>query len=69
MISEFTKDLKKKKFKEIQRTEFDPSNLYFIQKPLIPTIRGKILRNMKKRYHKPIRNVVTAKNRETLLSS
>lgn len=63
MTSEFTKDLKKIKFREIQRVEFDPSNLYIIQKPLIPTIRGKILRNLRKRYHKPIRNVVISKNR------
>jgi hypothetical protein len=65
MMSEFTKNLKKSKFKEIQRTEFDPSNLYLIQKPLIPTIRGKILRNMKKRYNRPIRNVVTSRSRPT----
>lgn len=59
MISDFTKNLKKIKYKEIQRIEFDPSNLYVIQKPLIPTIRGKIFKNMKKRYRRPIRNVVT----------
>ena len=65
MTSEFTKNLKKIKFREIQRIQFDPSNYYIIQKPLIPTIRGKILRNMKKRYIRPIRNVVTCKDRET----
>ena len=65
MTSDFTKNLKKIKFIEIKREEFDPSNMYFIQKPLIPTIRGKILKNMKKRYRKPIRNVVTCKNRES----
>ena len=67
MISDFTKNLKKIKFKEIQRIEFDPSNFYIIQKPLIPTIRGKIFKNMKKRYHRPIRNVVTC-NRATSLN-
>jgi hypothetical protein len=56
MISEFTKNSKKNRIKEIQRINFDPSNYYFIQKPLIPTIRGKILKNMKKRYIRPIRN-------------
>ncbi len=61
MMSDFTKNLKKLKYKEIQRIEFDPSDLYVIQKPLIPTIRGKILKNMKKRYKRPIRNVVTGK--------
>ena len=65
MTSDFTKNLKKIKFIKIKREEFDPSNMYFIQKPLIPTIRGKILKNMKKRYRKPIRNVVTCKNRES----
>lgn len=61
MTSEFTKNLERKKFIEIQRIYFDPSNLYFVQKPLITTIRGKILKNMKKRYKRPIRNVVTGK--------
>lgn len=68
MISEFTKNLKKNRIKEIQRIHFDPSNFYFIQKPLIPTIRGKILKNMKKRYIRPIRNVVSIKSRVSSLN-
>ena len=63
MTSDFTKNLKKIKFKEIQRIQFDPSYYYFIQKPLIPTIRGKILKNMKKRYNRPIRRIVTSNNK------
>ena len=68
MTSNFTKNLKKIKYKEIQRTHFDPSNFYLIQKPLIPTIRGKIFKNMKRRYIRPIRNVVTSKNRPNSLN-
>ena len=63
MTSDFTKNLKKIKFKEIQRIQFDPSYYYFIQKPLIPTIRGKILKNMKKRYNRPRRRIVTSNNK------
>ena len=68
MTSNFTKNLKKIKYKEIQRTHFDPTNFYLIQKPLIPTIRGKIFKNMKRRYIRPIRNVVTSKNRPNSLN-
>ena len=69
MTSDFTKNLKKIKFREIKRFQFDPSSYYFIQKPLIPTIRGKILKNMKKRYNKPIRRVVTSKNKPIPLNN
>ena len=65
MESDYTKNLKKIRFREIHRIQFDPSNFYYIQKPLIPTIRGKILKNMKKRYIRPIRNVVTSKDNST----
>ena len=68
MTSNFTKNLKKIKYKEIQRTHFDPTNFYLIQKPLIPTIRGKIFKNMKRRYIRPTRNVVTSKNRPNSLN-
>ena len=58
MESELTKSNKVIKFKEIQRKEFDPSHFYLIKKPLIPSIRGKILRNTKKRFEKPMRIIL-----------
>lgn len=57
MESELTKKNKIVKFKEIQRKEIDPTNLYIIKKPLIPSIRGKIFKNTKKRFEKPKRMI------------
>ena len=62
MESELTKNNKIIKFKEIQRKEIDPKNLYLIKKPLIPSIRGKILKNTKKRIGKPMRMIVLDEN-------
>ena len=58
MESELTKSNRIIKFKEIQRKEIDPSNLYLIKKPLIPSIRGKILKYTKKRIEKPMRMIL-----------
>ena len=44
--------------KIIKRFEVDISNIFLIQKPLITTIRGKILKNTKKRLKRPIRNII-----------
>lgn len=55
MESELTKRNRIIKYKEIQRKEFDPSNLYLVKKPLIPSIRAKILRYTKQRFEKPMR--------------
>ena len=58
MESELTKSNKIIKFKEIQRKEIDPTNLYLIKKPLIPSIRGKLYMNTKKRLGKPMRIIL-----------
>lgn len=52
------KNTNTKKPKEIKRTEVDISNIFLIQKPLITSIRGKILKNLKKRFKRPIRNIL-----------
>ena len=44
--------------KVIKRFEVDISNIFLIQRPLITTIRGKILKNTKKRFKRPIRNII-----------
>ena len=44
--------------KEIKRFEVDISNIFLIQKPIITTIRGKILKNTKKRLKRPIRSII-----------
>ena len=44
--------------KIIKRFEVDISNIFLIQRPLITTIRGKILKNTKKRFKRPIRNII-----------
>ena len=57
MESELTKSNKLIKFVEIQRKEIDPTNLYLIKRPLIPSIRGKIIMNTRKRFGKPMRMI------------
>jgi cell division protein FtsZ len=52
------KNTNTKKSKEIKRAEVDISNIFLIQKPLITSIRGKILKNLKKRFKRPIRNIL-----------
>ena len=49
-----------KEIKMIKRSEVDIANIFLIQKPLIASIRGKILKNLKKKYKKPIRNVLNS---------
>ena len=44
--------------REIKRFEVDTSNIFLIQRPLITTIRGKILKNTKKRFKRPIRSII-----------
>ena len=55
MESELTKSNKIIRYTEIKRKEIDPTNLYLIKKPLVPSIRGKIFMNMRKRFEKPMR--------------
>ena len=57
MESELSKSNKIIKIKENQRKEFDSSNLYLVKKPLIPSIRGKILKFTKKRIGRPMRMI------------
>ena len=52
------KNINKEEIKEIKRYEVDVSNLFLIQKPLITSIRGKILKNTKKRFKRPVRNII-----------
>ena len=47
-----------KKIKEIKRFEVDISNIFLIQRPLMTSIRGKILKNLKKRFKRPVRNII-----------
>jgi len=58
MESELSKRNKIIKIKEIQRRTIDPTNLYLIKKPLIPSVRGKILKNTKKRLERPMRMII-----------
>ena len=64
MESDYSKRNKLIKYFEIQRKEFDPSDLYLVKKPLIPTIRGKILKNTKKRFGRPMRMIISGKKHE-----
>ena len=68
MESELTKSKRKIKYKEIKRIGFDTKNLFLISKPLIPTIRGKISKNMKKRIHKPVRTVISCRHYSNLFN-
>ena len=47
-----------KKIKEIKRFEVDISNIFLIQRPLMTSIRGKILKNLKKRFKRPVRSII-----------
>jgi len=58
-------NLDKNDYKLIQRYTFDINNLYNINKPLIPSIRAKIIKYTKQRCKKPIRAVISCKNRES----
>ena len=68
MESELTKNKNKIKYKEIKRIEFDTKNLFHIKKPLIPSIRAKIFKNMKKRPHKPVRSVISCTHYSNLFN-
>jgi len=64
--NDLTRNLLKSKYnsnnlnniREIKRFEVNISNIFLIQKPLITSIRGKILKNTKKRFKRPIRNII-----------
>ena len=48
------------KIKEIERDDFDTKGIYFVSKPFIPTLRGKIANIMKKRKKIPYRLIYSA---------
>ena len=64
--NDLTRNLLKSKYnsnnlnniREIKRFEVNISNIFLIQKPLITSIRGKILKKKKKRFKRPIRNII-----------
>ncbi len=60
IISISKKDEEIVKIKEIERDDFDTKGIYFVSKPFIPTIRGKIANFMKKRKKIPYRLIYSA---------
>lgn len=58
MKSELSKNKKIKKIKEVKRENIDINNLYKIEKPLITSIRGKIYKNMRQRFKRPLRLII-----------
>ena len=58
MESDLSKRKKIKKIKIVKREEINTKNLYKIEKPLLTTMRGKIYKNMKKRFKKPLRLII-----------
>lgn len=58
MESELSKNKKNKKFKEIKRGEIKMNNLYQINRPLLTTMRGKIYKNMRQRFKRPMRFII-----------
>lgn len=60
MESELSKNKKRqvRKYTEVKREEIKVNNLYIIQKPLLTAMRGKIHKNMRQRYKKPLRLII-----------
>ena len=46
------------KIKLVKREEINTDNLYIIEKPLISSMRGKIYKNMKQRFKRPLRLII-----------
>ena len=44
--------------KLVKRGEINTNNLYYIDKPLITSLRGKIYKNMRQRYKRPFRLIM-----------
>ena len=61
MESELSKNKKIQKVKEIKREEIKVKNLYMVERPLLTTMRGKIFKNMRKRYKRPMRLIIQDK--------
>ena len=58
MESYLSKRKKIKKIKIVNREEINTKNLYMIEKPLLTSMRGKIYKNMQKRFKKPLRLII-----------
>ena len=58
MESDLSKRKKIKKIKIVNKEKINTNNLYMIEKPLLTTMRGKIIKNMKKRFKKPLRLII-----------
>ena len=56
--SHLSKTKKINKMKLVKRGEINTNNLYYIEKPLITSLRGKIYKNMRQRYKRPFRAIM-----------
>ena len=56
--NDLSKNKKTEKIIEVKREHINTNNLYMIKKPLFTTIRGKIYKNMKLRFKRPLRLVI-----------
>ena len=70
MESYLSKIKKINKMKIVKRGEINTNNLYYIEKPLITSIRGKIYKNMRQRYKRPFRLIMfNSKNNSSINNS
>ena len=70
MESYLSKIKKINKMKLVKRGEINTNNLYYIEKPLITSIRGKIYKNMRQRYKRPFRLIMfNSKNNSSINNS
>ena len=70
MESYLTKIKKINKMRLIKRGEINTNNLYYVEKPLITSIRGKIFKNMRQRYKRPFRVImINSKNNSSINNS
>ena len=70
MESYLSKIKKINKMKIVKRGEINTNNLYYIEKPLITSIRGKIYKNMRQRYKRPFRLIMfNSKNNSSINGS
>jgi hypothetical protein len=60
LISPKKKEEEIVKIKEIERDEFDPKGIYYISKPFIPNLRGKLAHSNLKKRKRPFRLIYSA---------
>jgi hypothetical protein len=65
LISPKKKEEEIVKIKEIERDEFDPKGIYYISKPFIPNLRGKLVHSNLKKRKKPYRLIYSAAPKNT----